>query len=57
MFKKILSFFELCAWVLGTLGGFGWCAFNHAWLIALCIVALAAMAFPCARKAFRELAG
>jgi hypothetical protein len=56
MFKKILSFLELCAWVVGTLGGFGWCAFNHAWLIALCIVALAVMAFPCARQAFKELA-
>ena len=55
MLKKIYCFFVLCAYVLGALGGFGWAAYNKAWLIAVCVAALAAMAFPYVRKAFKEL--
>ena len=53
--KSIYYFFCLAAWVLGTVGGFGWAAFNKAWLIALAVLALGAMAFPYVRKCFQHL--
>ena len=55
MWKKFLAFFELCAYGLGAIGGFGYCAFDKAWPIAIAIVALAVMAFPEAKRAFQEL--
>ena len=53
--KGIYYFLVLCAYVLGAVGGFGWCAYNRAWLIVIGIVALAAMAFPYAKRAFKYL--
>lgn len=53
--KKLLSFAELCAYVLGTIGGVGYACYSHAYLIAAAIVALGAMAFPEAKRAFEEL--
>lgn len=55
--KNFYYFFVMAAWVLGAVGGFGWAAFNHAWLIALSVVALGVMAFPYVRKCFRKIQG
>lgn len=44
----------IAAWVLGTVGGFCWCADNSAWLIAVAVVALGAMAFPFVRDTYRK---
>ena len=54
MAKKFYCFFVIAAWVLGTVGGFGWAVFNHAWLIALAVLALGAMAFPYVRDTFKK---
>ena len=54
MVKKFYCFAVIAAWVLGTVGGFGWAAYNKAWLIAACIAALGAMAFPYVKKVFQE---
>lgn len=55
MFKKFLSFAELCAYVLGAIGGFGYCAYCKAWPVAVAVAVLAAMAYPEAKAAFRRL--
>ena len=45
MIKKIYDFACLCAYALGSIGGFGYCAYLKQWVIAVAVVALAAMAF------------
>ena len=52
---KFGSFFGLCAYVLGALGGFGYAIYSKAYLIAVCIVVLAWMAFPKAKEWFNDL--
>lgn len=54
MAKKIYCLTVIAAWVLGTVGGFAWCAYNRAWLIALAVLALGAMAFPFVRDTYRK---
>ena len=50
--KKLnfLAFFCLCAYVLGAIGGFGYALYSKAYLITVCIVVLAVMAFPKAKE-------
>lgn len=48
--KKIISFFILCLYVLGAIGGFGYSLYYGNYLIASAIVLLTAMAFPMAYK-------
>lgn len=48
--KKFLQFFEMVAYVVGAIGGFGYALYSRAYLIAICIVILAVMAFPAFRK-------
>ena len=48
--KQTLKFFGFCAWILGSIGGFGYACYCHRYLIAVAIVILAAMAFPTAKK-------
>ena len=49
-FKKILKFFGLFAYVVGSIGGFGYAMYSKAYFIGVCVVVLAAMAFPTAKK-------
>lgn len=55
--KKLnfLAFFGLVAYVLGSIGGFGYAMYSKAYLIAVCIVVLAIMAFPKAKEWFKAL--
>ena len=55
MIKKFYYFFALCAYVVGAIGGFGYAMYCKAYFIAACIVVLAAMAFPLAKKYLNEL--
>lgn len=48
--KKFLYFFAICAYVVGAIGGFGYAMYNKAYFISVCVVALAAMAFPTVKK-------
>lgn len=48
--KKFLQFFEMVAYILGAIGGFGYALYSRAYLIAICIVVLAWMAWPEFRK-------
>lgn len=53
--NKLIAFFGLCAYVLGVLGGFGYLWWIKEKPIALCIVVLGIMAFPTAKKFWKEL--
>lgn len=55
MFKKILQFFGLCAYVVGAIGGFGYAVYSKTGFVAACIVVLAVMAFPTAKEWFKSL--
>lgn len=46
MINRLYYFMMICAYVLATLGGFGYAAWGGSWLIALAILALAFMAWP-----------
>lgn len=53
--KKALNFFGLCAWVLGTIGGFGYAAYNKAWLIAVCVAVLGVFSWKTVKGFVDEL--
>ena len=53
--NKFYYFFVVCLFVLGALGGLGYCIYAKAYLIAIAVLALAAMAFPYAKQCFKSL--
>ena len=54
-FKKILKFFGLFAYAVGAIGGFGYAMYCKAYFIGVCVVVLSAMAFPTAKKWFKDI--
>lgn len=44
--EKIMYFLLMCLYVLGTIGGIGYACYNHAYMIAAGVAAVAVMAFP-----------
>lgn len=55
--KGIFNLICLAAWVIGGFGGFGYCIFHKQPFIAVCVAALAAMAFPFVKKCWKVLNG
>lgn len=55
MLNKLLSFLILCLYALGTIGGIGYVCYNKAYPIAVGVAALAVMAFPKLKEAFKNL--
>lgn len=53
--KKILYFLLLVLYVIGLIGGIGYCVYNHAWVIAIGVVVLGVMGFPMAKECFEKL--
>lgn len=53
--KGIYHFICCFAYVVGGIGGFGLSLYHKEPVIAVCVAALAAMAFPYAKKCFKEL--
>lgn len=53
--KSFISFIIICLYVLGAVGGFGYALYSGANLIGIAIIALAVMAWPTVRNAFKEL--
>lgn len=53
--KKLISFLGLFAYVIGLFGGLGYLLMIDEKPIALCIVVLGIMAFPTAKKFWKEL--
>lgn len=53
--KKILAFLTICAFALGSVGGFLSTVLTHSYLIAGCVIILAILAFPKVKQAYDEL--
>lgn len=53
--RKFISFFGLFLYIIGTIGGIGYCLYSHAYIIAIAVAVLAVMAFPTAQKIFKYL--
>ena len=53
--KEFGKFFGLGAYCIGSIGGLGWAIYNNEWVLAVCTLVLAAMAFPTAKKWYKEL--
>lgn len=55
MAKNFLKFFALFCYTVGSIGGFGYAAWQKEWFVAICVAVLAVMAFPTAKRYFKEL--
>lgn len=55
--KKVLIFFALCLYVLGTIGGFGYAVYGGSWPIAVGVAFVGWMAFDKAKNWFKVLIG
>ena len=53
--KKIVAFFGLCFYAVGSIGGIGYACFCRAWVVAACVAVLAVIAFPKAKEFFSTL--
>lgn len=53
--KKFLYLLGLAAYAVGSIGGFSYACYCKAYFIAVCVVALAVMAFPKAKEFFTKL--
>ncbi len=53
--KKLIAFIIFCAYILGTIGGFGYAAWGGSWPIAVAVIILAVMAWPTFKEAVKQL--
>ena len=53
--RKFISFFGLFLYIIGTIGGIGYCLYNKAYVIAIAVAVLSVMAFPTAKNMFKNL--
>lgn len=53
--RKFISFFGLFLYIIGTIGGIGYCLYNKAYVIAIAVAVLSVMAFPTVRNMFKYL--
>ena len=52
--KKFFYTFLLMLYAMGSIGGFGYACYSGAYLIAVAVLVLAVMAFPTAKRIFKE---
>ena len=55
MVKMILYFLAIFAYIVGTIGGFGYAMYCKAYFIGICVLVLGVMAFPTAKSFFKKL--
>ena len=53
--KKIMCLLALFLYVMGTIGGIGYCLYSGAYVIAVAVLVLAVMAFPTVSNMFKYL--
>ena len=53
--RKLINFAILCLFVLGTIGGIGFCIYGGSWPCACGVAVLAIMALPTVKKHIEEL--
>ena len=54
-YKGFIYFALICLYILGTIGGIGYACYNHAYLIAVGVAAVAMMAFPYIKGVFKKM--
>ena len=54
-YKGFIYFFLICLYILGSIGGIGYALCNHAYLIAVGVVAVDLMALPQVIKYFKNM--
>ena len=54
-YKGFIYFALICLYILGTIGGVGYACYNHAYLIAVGVAAVVAMAFPYIKGVFKKM--
>lgn len=54
-YKGFIYFALICLYILGTIGGIGYACYNHAYLIAVGVAAVALMAFPYIKGVFKKM--
>lgn len=55
MKKQFLSFIGICAYAMGTIGGFGFSAWGGSWPVAIAVLILAVMAWPTVKKLWNDM--
>ena len=45
----------LFLYIIGTIGGIGYCLYSHAYIIAIAVAVLSILAFPTVRNMFKYL--
>lgn len=54
-YKGFIYFFQICLYILGTVGGLGYVLYNKAYPIAVGVTAVSAMAFPYIKGVFKKM--
>ena len=54
-YKGFIYFALICLYILGTIGGIGYACYNHAYLIAVGVAAVAMMALPYIKGVFKKM--
>ena len=53
--KKYIYLIILFAYVMGIIGGIGYALYSGAWVIAVAVAILGAMAFPTAKEIYKKI--
>jgi uncharacterized membrane protein len=53
--KKYIYLIGLFAYAMGTIGGIGYACYSGAWVIAVAVAILSAMAFPTAKEFYYKI--
>ena len=53
--RKFMCFIALFLYIMGTIGGIGYCIYSNAYVIAIAVAVLSVMAFPTAQNMFKNL--
>jgi uncharacterized membrane protein len=53
--KKYIYLIGLFAYAMGTIGGIGYACYSGAWVIAVTVAVLGAMAFPTAKNLYHKI--
>lgn len=56
-YKGFICFFQICLYILGTIGGLGYTLYNKAYPIAVGVATVVAMAFPYIKGVFKKMVG
>ena len=53
--KKVMSVFGIMMWLIGTIGGAGYCGWIGEWVVAVAVIVLGVMAFPTVKQLYYNI--